>query len=159
MGLDQYLSKKTYVKQWEHTPSDKLYTVDVKRGEGGWTSIKSNRISNVIEEVMYWRKANHIHHWFVQNVQDGVDDCGEYVVSPEQLQRLVQDCKEVLEDVDKGGDILPTVGGFFFGSTDYDEYYIEGIKETLNVLEPLLTEIEEANEVGEWFDIYYTSSW
>lgn len=169
MGLDQYLSKKTYVKQWEHTPSDKLYTVNVQRGTEGWTSIKSNRISNVIEEVMYWRKANQIHHWFVQNVQDGVDDCGEYVVSPEQLQQLVQDCKEVLEDVDKGGDILPTVdtcrcprctvGGFFFGSTDYDEYYIEGIKETLNVLEPLLTEIEKANQGGEWFDIYYTSSW
>ena len=159
MGLDQYLSKKTYVKQWGHTPSDKLYTVNVQRGTEGWTSIKSNRISNVIEEVMYWRKANQIHHWFVKNVQDGVDDCGEYVVSPEQLQRLVQDCKEVLEDVDNAGDILPTVGGFFFGSTDYDEYYIEGIKETLNVLEPLLTEIEEANEVGEWFDIYYTSSW
>jgi hypothetical protein len=44
--------------------------------------------SEVIEEVMYWRKANQIHKWFVDNVQDGVDDCKEYWVSEEKLQEL-----------------------------------------------------------------------
>ena len=41
------------------------------------------------EEVGYWRKANQIHKWFVDNVQDGVDDCGEYKVTKEQLIETV----------------------------------------------------------------------
>ena len=31
--------------------------------------------SRIIEQVGYWRKANQIHNWFVENVQDGEDDC------------------------------------------------------------------------------------
>ena len=31
MGLDMYLSKKTYVKQWEHTPKEEQFEVTVKR--------------------------------------------------------------------------------------------------------------------------------
>ena len=27
------------------------------------------------KEVMYWRKANYIHNWFVENIQNGSDDC------------------------------------------------------------------------------------
>lgn len=158
MGLDQYLLKKTYVKRWSHQEPDELYTVDVKRGDSR-TSIKSERISEVVEEVMYWRKANHIHHWFVQNVQDGVDNCGEYPVSSENLQRLVQDCKDVLENPAAADSILPTQSGFFFGSTDYDEYYIEDTRKTVEVLEALISEMVEASENSEWSDIYYTSSW
>ena len=29
----------------------------------------------IIERVGYWRKANQIHNWFVNRVQDGIDDC------------------------------------------------------------------------------------
>ena len=28
-------------------------------------------------QIASWRKANAIHKWFVDNVQDGVDDCGD----------------------------------------------------------------------------------
>lgn len=34
-------------------------------------------------EIGYWRKANHIHNWFIKNVQNGKDDCSVYEVSRE----------------------------------------------------------------------------
>ena len=51
---------------------------------------------DVFEQVGYWRKANAIHRWFVQNVQDGVDDCGTYIVTREQLEQLKAACERVL---------------------------------------------------------------
>ena len=49
-------------------------------------------------EIGYWRKANAIHKWFVDNVQNGVDDCGEYKVTKEQLIQLHNACNDVLNN-------------------------------------------------------------
>ncbi len=65
MGLDMYLSKKTYVKYWEHKGDDN-YEVKVTKG-GNPTKIDPKKVSYVTEEVGYWRKANQIHDWFVKN--------------------------------------------------------------------------------------------
>ena len=43
-------------------------------------------------EVAYWRKANAIHRWFVNNVQDGIDECQETIVTRNQLFTLLQIC-------------------------------------------------------------------
>ena len=40
------------------------------------------------KEVCYWRKSNAIHNWFVNNIQDGKDDCGLYPVSKEKIKEL-----------------------------------------------------------------------
>ena len=29
-------------------------------------------------EIGYWRKSNQIHKWFVDNIQEGVDNCATY---------------------------------------------------------------------------------
>ena len=75
------------------------------------------------------------------------------VDTKEQLQELVDACKQALEQRDKAKDLLPTTEGFFFGSTDYDDYYFDDLKETVNVLEE---ELKNEDEEG---DYYYTSSW
>ena len=50
-----------------------------------------------IEEI-YWRKANAIHAWFVDNVQDGEDDCEFHrEVTKEDLAELRDACANVLE--------------------------------------------------------------
>lgn len=54
---------------------------------------------DIFEQVGYWRKANAIHRWFVQNVQGGVDDCGTYIVTREQLEQLKATCEQVLSVV------------------------------------------------------------
>lgn len=159
MGLDQYLTKKLYVKRWEHTPSEELYTISAQRGNGGYTSIKPERLSYIEEEVGYWRKANHIHRWFVENVQDGDDNCGEYYVSDEQLEDLLNICKTILDNPLLAEELLPTQGGFFFGGTEYDEYYLHTIQQTIDIIEPLLDELKLARENSESPSIYYSSSW
>lgn len=51
----------------------------------------------IMEDVGYWRKANHIHRWFVENVQNGVDDQRVYEVTKEQLEDLMCVCRTVAE--------------------------------------------------------------
>jgi hypothetical protein len=106
----------------------------------------------VIEEVGYWRKANQIHEWFVQNVQDGKDDCQESYVSREQLEELLGVCRIVKIDKEKAEQLLPTQSGFFFGGTEYDEYYYQDIDNTIEILEEALSD-ETAD------DFAYRASW
>lgn len=61
---------------------------------------------------------------------------------------------EVIANADEVAAILPTQGGFFFGSTDYDEYYMEDINYTIDVLERVLAETDFDTEA-----ICYHSSW
>lgn len=89
-------------------------------------------------EVIYWRKANAIHKWFVENIQDGVDDCDKYEVAAEQLTELCDLCHQVIENRELAEELLPTQSGFFFGSTDYDEWYFEDVRRTFDCLTNLL---------------------
>lgn len=145
---------------------------------------------SLFKEVVYWRKANAIHQWFVDNVQDGSDDMDYYEVSKEQIEELRDVCAEVMsvieledgkvscgysfkqnengewERVDYWEDgkvvknpnevamILPTQSGFFYGCTDYNQYYYECVKRTLAELNKLLKETDFEKEY-----LVYTSSW
>jgi hypothetical protein len=152
MGLDMYLNKRTYVgAEYEHREVKGEVKISV-RGEE--LPIQFKRISSITERVGYWRKANQIHNWFVENVQGGKDDCGEYYVSKEQLEQLLTDCKTVKENASIASEVLPTKSGFFFGGTDYDEYYMGNIDDTIAIIEPLLRNNETKDG-----DIYYSSSW
>ena len=121
------------------------------------------------EDIIYWRKMNAIHLWFVKNVQNGLDDCGEYLVSLEKLKLLLKTINKVfgLNPKDRiinsldltipAKEFLPTAGGFFFGSTEYDEWYFRELKRTREVLTNILKrEGEIKQEGGEFF---YSSSW
>ena len=55
---------------------------------------------SLLSEVGYWRKANAIHNWFVNNVQNGKDDCGTYPVHRNRLEELLQLCTKVLKILD-----------------------------------------------------------
>jgi hypothetical protein len=156
MGLDMYLSKKTYVKQWEHKGEDN-YQVEVTQKGEPVSHIKSERISYIEEEVGYWRKSNQIHNWFVQNVQNGIDNCGTYFVGKEQLEELLELCKQVLANNQLAEELLPSASGFFFGSTEYDEWYFNDLTHTVQIIESLLSEQNERGYIDG--DIYYHSSW
>lgn len=104
-------------------------------------------------EVAYWRKANQIHSWFVRNVQNGVDDCGLYPVSRNQLEELRQTCAEVITTKDHT--LLEPVNGFFFGSTAIDEYYWEDLRTTIDMLDHVLA----AQKLPDAEEFFYQSSW
>lgn len=136
---------------------------------------------SLFKEVYYWRKANFIHQWFVDNIQDGIDDCGDYRVTQKDIQLLIEtlekvylslDGKEMItkkikdgtieyeekvfkeEDLEKAKELLPTQEGFFFGGIEYDEYYFEQIKDTLNDLQILDRSFDFENNY-----LIYGSSW
>jgi hypothetical protein len=134
MGLDMYLSKKTHVKNYNFTEPKDRYEITITKG-GEPCNIDIHKVSEIIEEKGYWRKANQIHRWFVENVQDGVDDCKEYLVEYSDLQNLAKVCKHVLEHKADAEQLLPTSEGFFFGATSYDEYYYDELKETVEIIE------------------------
>ena len=153
MGLDMNLIKKTYVKNWEHTKPEERHEITVTKG-GKTCGIKTERISEITEDIMYWRKANHIHHWFVDNVQGGEDNCQDYYVSREQLTELLALCHKVAKDHKLAPELLPTQAGFFFGPTEYDDEYFKDIDNTIEVLETLAS--EGGDDRGHF---YYSSSW
>jgi hypothetical protein len=150
MGLDMYLKGKMYVSPYSDTElHTKLNTLTKEMG----LDFPANEI---VLQAAYWRKANHIHKWFVDNVQEGVDNCGEYYVSRDTLEELVVTCEDVLKDHSKAEELLPTESGFFFGSTEYDEYYYNDIKNTIKMLKPLL---DSNNTKTQDLSFYYGSSW
>ena len=102
------------------------------------------------EEVGYWRKANAIHGWFVRNVQNNVDDCGDYTVTKDQLRNLLMACELVLHDPVMSSTYLPTTSGFFFGNVEYDQWYLNSLESTIEIIKPLIDDQDE---------YYYSSSW
>lgn len=163
MGLDQYLYARKYISGNDY----------IKTGST-LTRVENHDFTNIIEQVGlnaddvdteypsvelkvkvgYWRKDNQIHKWFVDNVQDGEDNCQEHFVTADQLTELHNLCKEVLGDHDKADTLLPRHSGFFFGDVDYDEWYFKGLESTVEILERLL-----GNPKFLGWDFYYDSSW
>ena len=105
-------------------------------------------------EVAYWRKANHIHRWFVDNVQNGIDDCGEYKVTKEQLIQLRDECNQVLNNSSLAESLLPTFPGFFFGGTEYNDGYMYDLRNTVQIIDEILENKSYCLD-----DLYYSSSW
>lgn len=183
-----YAARRLYVKNWDSTPAEERYSVQIEYGGKPVPGIQSDRISGVEEEVMYWRKANHIHGWFVDNVQGGKDDCGKYRVRKEQLVQLFGACEEVIrasklvdgmvtvgtmhsrehpkgivqrepgkviEDSTVAEKLLPVRQGFFFGSYEYDDGYLDDVIQTREWAARMLADIKN----GVPGDIIYSSSW
>jgi hypothetical protein len=155
MGLDMYLSARRFLwTSWEgaekRTRDDDI--ADAIRA--AMPEIGKRDPKYVEIEAAYWRKANHIHAWFVDRVQEGTDDCGHYHVERESLDQLVTLCNEVLENRDRAGELLPTQSGFFFGGTEYDEYYFRQTEYTRDTLRALLDD-----PALETWEFQYHSSW
>lgn len=98
MGLDQYLTAEVSLGgyNWspEHERLDAETIVQATNLDHVWSDMA--RRVEVRVHVAYWRKANAIHRWFVENCQGGVDDCGTYPVTKADLRRLHETCVIVL---------------------------------------------------------------
>ena len=177
MGLDMYLYRKTYVQSFDAEKKDIVTQVKVvdKKNKYG---INPDKVVYITEEVGYWRKANAIHNFFI--TQTGKEDNCEPIRIPIGILRnLYERCKtilkdntqekeeiyqdlegnekarmvKVLKDDTKAKELLPTCEGFFFGSTEYDEWYVDDLERTIEILEPLI------NSEDGWSEIIYEASW
>lgn len=213
MGLDMYLNR---MPRYKRTTAEEVRTMEdyfclLKYQKDGeykdatlydWCGRTEDQLPNndviyhykniydecgdLVEEAGYWRKANAIHNWFVENVQDGIDDCRYHKeVTKETLEDLLDTCIKVYEsctmiigEVNNGEsyingewipnieigktvidsslaeELLPTCSGFFFGGTDYDEWYVDNIKRTIDIINEVLETTDFDTEM-----LYYCSSW
>ena len=152
MGLDMYLDNRKYVGA-NYEFNNITGNIELFR-DGKKININFDKVVYVVERVAYWRKANAIHNWFVENIQDGVDDCKEYYVSITQLHNLLDKVDAVLNDHSLASTILPSKSGFFFGNTAYDNWYYEDLEYTKEILENIIQNSKPYEDT-----LYYSSSW
>lgn len=179
-------------EQWNGCDEDKVrkdkldeVEANIKTRYSAWDTEKEYGHDGVSEGVAYWRKANAIHKWFVENTANGIDNCEPVIVSKEQLEELLNRAKRVkatsrlisgkvnngyhfvngkeepivedgkiIENPSVAIDLLPTTSGFFFGSTDYDQWYLEDIKSTIKQISAILDTTDWDNEY-----VTYEASW
>lgn len=173
MGLDMYLEADRFLSEYFKeekpliekinalvlTPAPLTIDPDAPQEAPGGVSTRVRArarpptVCGVTLRVGQWRKANAIHQWFVEHCQEGVDECQRTHVTRDQLQALARTCLLVLEQQHQAPEVLPTQAGFFFGGTDYDQYYFEDLEHTLAIIEQALRLPED-----DW-DFYYHSSW
>lgn len=155
MGLDMYLSVRKYASEYsgdvdkaDIEQAIRLFGFDPLKMGSGFTA------AEIRLTAIYWRKTNSVHNWFVKNCQNGIDECQKTSVSREQLEKLKSDCETVLAAPSKAKLLLPPSAGFFFGSTDLDEYYFDDLKYTVGKLKYVLND-PAFNDC----DFEYQSSW
>ena len=154
-----YLEARRFVSGYSHSGADEQEMFRQIVDSVGMSDAHDERFVTVNVNVAYWRKANAIHDWFVKNVQDGEDDCKTYHVPREKLMELEELCRRVVQsgEPEVAAELLPTASGFFFGDTDYDEYYFQQIDWTAKRLAEILTKLPDGGMRG--VDFYYNSSW
>jgi hypothetical protein len=162
MGLDMYLYRQQYVSGYEFQREDEKNQAEVKLFDGmvnllGITPAAHSPHMTAEVCVGYWRKANAIHKWFC-DLDGGKDECQKIPVSVEQLRELRNLCDRVLLQPAAASEILPTQSGFFFGSYDYDEWYMQDMKNTVTMLDEILKNVPlDANP---WdYSFTYQASW
>lgn len=171
-----YLSKKTYVKNFDYFKPEVRCEVMVSQGGKPHKTIKSERIREVIEEVGYWRKFNALHGWFVNECGDGEDECQEMYVSKDKLKEILNILKQVktlldnskvvtkvltdwnneeyevsVYDCEEVSNLFPPTEGFFFGSTEIDDHFKEEVERSITIFEESVND-----DSGEY---YYQASW
>ena len=112
MGLDMYLMKRVRVNKNE---------------------------DSVDTELVYWRKANAIHNFFT-SLKEQHESCESIEVTKDMLGMLLDRCTMVLEDRSRADELLPTTSGFFFGSTQYDDWYFNKLEDTIRDITPILSD-------------------
>lgn len=127
MGLDQYLFRRRRADEFEQYD----------------------------EELAYWRKAYMVKQWFVDNTGYDIHaNCEKHEVSKEQLQKLLETCETVLERPSLAKLLLPTSAESFFGTMEYNEWYFDDLRLTVEQLTRVLREVNFDTDT-----VYYYEWW
>jgi len=157
MGLDMYLyAKQSLTYSWG-TEETKKKVKSIARLMKGTKFIEtddhSRQFAEIKLQVGYWRKANQVHKFFVDNCADGKDECQDTYVDRDHLQDLLNRCETVMKDHSRAEELLPSQSGFFFGSTEYDGWYYSNLEYTIPVLKKILKDAPK-----DW-EFEYHASW
>lgn len=104
---------------------------------------------NDIEPVWTGRKENHI-QCYIEGEVGEVNNLDYLPLDKEHIERLVDRLQRVKDDHSQAGVLLPTQPGFFFGGTDYDEFYFEDVEAELKEFRELLDSWDDTKTYAYW---------
>lgn len=133
-----YWRKANQIHKWF---SDNVAEGDFKNGADMYVS--SKQLGELLEVCKKVLAASKLVEGKIENGKTMVDG---------KWEPIMEDGK-FIEDPTVAKELLPTESGFFFGGTDYDEYYISDIQQTVEQLEKILGEDEDRASY------YYTANW
>jgi len=149
MGLDQNI----YRKPNEPVVCDVCNSTGIDPQWGGMCDCLRG------EEVAYFRKVNFLHKWVEDHLNEGREtNCEDIPFHLEAMAGLIKTCNEVLHHPERGPELLPTMGRFFFGSEAYDEYYLKDVEAVRDALWNILN-TELARHPATPHQYVYISSW
>lgn len=134
-----------------------------------------SKIRKKYSEVGYFRKVNFLVSFVEEYLGREIGNCEEVPFTREMTEDLILSCKKVLEAKENiedycksqnipenetitsdevAKDLLPTCPGFFFGGTEYNEWYYQDVKEVLTWCQDTL--LPEFDNLGENEKIYFS---
>ena len=187
MGLDMYLRRKKYIGAnyrnvkgtIDITIDGKKVPIDLKRVSRIEEAVaywrKANQIHNYIVEHFangedncqpIYLELNDLEQLLDVckkvrksiNLIDGqVEQSYTFNEKGEKVSNYVEG--KVIEDTSICEELLPTRSGFFFGNTDYNEWYVEQIDYTIKTLEEIIQEEKNLEKQGFYSEFEYQASW
>ena len=97
---------------------------------------------NPWNEVAYFRKVNFLIPFFGYE-----ENCSNIEIDKYQVEDLIEACKEVLANHDKASILLPTQAGFFFGETDYNDWYFDDVQNVKDKFEEILADFDMDEDI------------
>lgn len=108
-----------------------------------------------LSEVAYYRKYNFLIPAMEKILETRIENNKFYNVDKEDIEKLKNRCKLVMENHDYAKELLPTTDGFFFGSTEYDEYYFDDVEHVYNDCNKILENMSKTDEP----DFVFYANW
>ena len=168
MGLDMYFSRRTYVSSFKSTRDADgnwgvrdVNNMELKFDDADLSHINLQNVRYIEELFGEFRKFNALHAYVVDNFGGGKDECQIIYLDIDnliQIHEMLSLVKESLSIGDKviASQTLPPSEGFFFGSTEIDEWYEKDVNEAVEVFGKI---IEEHSIVGHNASYSYQASW
>ena len=163
-----YFSRRTYVSSFRSTRDADgkwgerdVNNMELKFDDADLSHINLKNVRYIEELFGEFRKFNALHAYVVDNFGGGKDECQVIYLDIDnliQIHEMLSLVKESLSIGDKviASQTLPPSEGFFFGSTEIDEWYEKDVNEAVEVFGKI---IEEHSIVGHNASYSYQASW
>lgn len=120
--------------------ADKKHIFDIKTPQEIEKLLNDELSHFYATEDAYFRKVNFIYQYF----ENKVDECCS--VNKYDIEEFLKVCEDVYKHKnykDYAKEHLPTTNGFFFGSTEYDEWYLQDVKDCIRQMKKLLKTLKD----------------
>ena len=92
-------------------------------------------------KIGYFRKVNFLVRYFSDKYD--LENCRPVEITVDDIKELIERCHNVLQDHSSAPQLLPTCSGFFFGNTEYNDFYFEDVYKVLCFCKAFIEEYDE----------------